>query len=190
MTNGWHVKDSGCICRTFLVQKTFRSNSRNKTKSSFLSISSGKTQWWRPTKNLMYMNVAPVSNCWKSSKRTTSNFKKFKRKCKIILKLREQHSLDFISYQMISFFKFCLKQEIRMPSRPILESVLIILTESNLQMLNNREKLSLWFQLNHKQCHKLLDFLQVYLLKVQSNIGWWRFNKWWLSHFMTPQNKL
>ena len=117
-TNGSLANVSGCIWRTFSVQKIFKSNYLNKTRSSFWLISSGKTPWWKPTRSLLYINAARVNNCWRSFKRTTRNLKKFKRRCKITWKLREPLSPDFISYQMMNCLKFFPKPEIPMQSRP------------------------------------------------------------------------
>lgn len=159
--------------------RIFKSNSLNKIRSSFWLISFGKIQWWKHTKNQLFMSVVRVKNYWKNFKNTTKNFKKFKRKCKITSKSSVLLFLDFISCQMMNFWKFFLKQETHMPFRHISENVLITLTELSLQMLRNPEKLFQCSQQSHKPCHKWSSFQQVFSLKVQLSIGWWRFNKWW-----------
>jgi len=68
---------------------------------------------------------------------------------------------------MMSFYKFFHKQETHTLSSHILESVLITLIESSLRMLSNPEKLFLCNPPNHKPCPKLLNSLQVSLLRDQ-----------------------
>lgn len=60
------------------------------------------------------MNAVQVKNCSKSSKRTTKNFKKYKRKCKITWKSSVQLFQDSISYQTMSFYKSFHKPETHM----------------------------------------------------------------------------
>lgn len=122
--------------------------------------------------------------CWGNFKKITNNFKKFKRKCKIILKLKELHSPDFTSYQMTNFYKFCPKQEILMLCKDICENVSIISIEFNSQMYSNQNKSSQWFQLNLKLCLKKWSSRQVCFLKALYKIGWWGFKRWWFNLYM------
>jgi hypothetical protein len=87
------------------------------------------------------MIAAHLKNCLENSKKTISNYSKSKRRWKTILKSREVHFLDFISYPMMSYLKFYHKLEILMLYRLILENASIISIELSLLMLSNQNKL-------------------------------------------------
>lgn len=140
MISGWHVNVNGCIWKISSVRRIFKSNYLKKIRSLYWLISFGRIRWWKRTRSQLFINVVRVKSYWKSSKSIISNCKKFKKRCKTILRLRELLSQDFISCQMINFCKFFPRQETHMLFRHIWENVLIISTEFSLRMFSNQEK--------------------------------------------------
>lgn len=152
--SGWLVKDNGCILKIFSVHKISKNSYLRKIGNSFWLTNFGVILWLKPIENLWYGIAAPVNNCLKNSRRITKNLNKSKRKCKIILKSKEELFLDSISFQTINCSKFYPKQGTHMLFSLILENVLITLIELSLQTLNSQDKLYRWHQLSLKLCLK------------------------------------